>query len=129
MQEENPHFFYVMDLDEHQRLRNIRHGDFMRVFNMCIYKSWTGEQFERRWQEMVERFEVNDNEWLQSIYNDYMRDTFFAGMSTTQRSESINSFFDKYVGRKTTLKEFVDQYKVGLEDRLEVVEFKHQIIK
>lgn len=48
-----------------------------------------------------------------------MKDTFFAGMSTTQRSESINSFFDKYVSRKTTLKEFVEQYKVALQDRKE----------
>ena len=46
-----------------------------------------------------------------------MRTIFFAGMSTTQRSESINSFFDKYVKKKTSLKEFVEQYKVALEDR------------
>jgi hypothetical protein len=48
-----------------------------------------------------------------------MKDTFFGGMSTTQRSESINSFFDKYVGKKTALKEFVEKYKVALEDREE----------
>jgi len=46
-------------------------------------------------------------------------DTFFGGMSTTQRSESINSFFDKYVSKKTTLKEFVEKYKVVLQDREE----------
>jgi len=40
-------------------------------------------------------------------------------MSTTQRSESINSFFDKYVSKKTTLKEFVEKYKVVLQDREE----------
>ncbi|KAM5580821.1 hypothetical protein ABKV19_010166 [Rosa sericea] len=49
-----------------------------------------------------------------------MRDTFFAGMSTTQRSESINSFFDKYVNKKTSLKEFVEQYKEAAQDSLEV---------
>jgi uncharacterized protein YkwD len=27
----------------------------------------------------------------------YMKDTFWAGMNTTQRSESMNSFFDGYV--------------------------------
>ena len=46
-------------------------------------------------------------------------DTFFAGLSTTQRSESINSFFDKYVSKKTSLKEFIKQYKVALQDRQE----------
>jgi len=48
-----------------------------------------------------------------------MKDTFFGGMSTTQRSQSINSFFDKYVSKKTTLKEFVEKYKVALQDREE----------
>ncbi|XP_071695688.1 protein FAR-RED IMPAIRED RESPONSE 1-like [Rutidosis leptorrhynchoides] len=44
---------------------------------------------------------------------------FWAGMSTTQRSESINSFFDKYVNKKTTLKQFVEQYENALRDRAE----------
>jgi hypothetical protein len=39
-----------------------------------------------------------------------MKDTFWAGMNTTQRSESMNAFFDGYVHSRTTLKEFVDEY-------------------
>jgi hypothetical protein len=34
----------------------------------------------------------------------------------TQRSESINSFFNKYTCKKTTLKEFVEKYKFALHD-------------
>ncbi|KAL5819650.1 hypothetical protein ACOSQ4_023492 [Xanthoceras sorbifolium] len=56
-----------------------------------------------------------ENEWLKCLFEDckywvptYMRNTFFAGMSTTQRSES-----------KTSLKEFIEQYKVALRDREE----------
>lgn len=57
---------------------------------------------------MVELFEIDGDEsdWLQSL-------------SKTQRSESINSFFDKYVNRKTSLKEFVDQYKLAAQGRKE----------
>lgn len=40
-------------------------------------------------------------------------------MSTTQRSEGINSFFDKYVNKKTTLREFIEKYHVAVEDRKE----------
>ncbi|GJV43830.1 FAR1-related sequence 5-like protein [Tanacetum coccineum] len=40
-------------------------------------------------------------------------------MSTTQRSESINSFFDKYLNKKTSLKQFVEQYENALRDRAE----------
>ncbi|KAF8395455.1 hypothetical protein HHK36_019401 [Tetracentron sinense] len=103
-----------------------KYENFMAQLNKCIYKSWTEEQFENRWWKMVETFELGKNGWIKSLYEDrkqwvptYMRDTFFAGMSTTQRSESINSFFDKYVQRKTTLKEFIEQYKVALQDRHE----------
>ncbi|KAI5353688.1 hypothetical protein L3X38_006582 [Prunus dulcis] len=103
-----------------------KHGNFMGVFNNCIYNSWTVEDFEQKWQNMVEVFELDNNEWIKSLFEDrkfwvptYMRDAFFAGMSTTQRSESINSFFDKYVNKKTTLKEFVEKYRVALQDREE----------
>ncbi|CAB4276797.1 unnamed protein product [Prunus armeniaca] len=103
-----------------------QHDKFMVKFNKCIFKSWTNEQFEKRWWKMVERFNLRDDVWFQSLYEDreqwiptYMRDIFLAGMSTTQRSESINSFFDKYMQRKTTLKEFLEQYKTILREKYE----------
>ncbi|XP_020244841.1 protein FAR-RED IMPAIRED RESPONSE 1-like isoform X2 [Asparagus officinalis] len=37
-------------------------------------------------------------------------------MSTSQRSESINSFFDKYVNKMTVLKGFIEKYVMALED-------------
>ena len=49
----------------------------------------------------------------------YMKDTFWAGMKTTQRSESMNSFFDGYVHSQTTLKEFVDQFDNALRRMVE----------
>ncbi|XP_010260560.1 PREDICTED: protein FAR-RED IMPAIRED RESPONSE 1 isoform X2 [Nelumbo nucifera] len=103
-----------------------RHENFMKKFNKCIYRSCTEEQFEKRWWKMVDRFELKTDEWFQSLYEDrkywvpyYMNDTFFAGMSTAQRSESINSSLDRYIHRKTTLKEFVEHYVVVLQDRYE----------
>ena len=35
-------------------------------------------------------------------------------MSTTQRSKSMNVLFDKYTNKKTTLKQFVEQYANAL---------------
>ncbi|XP_022854454.1 protein FAR-RED ELONGATED HYPOCOTYL 3-like [Olea europaea var. sylvestris] len=40
-------------------------------------------------------------------------------MSTTQRSESMNAFFDGYVHSKTSLKQFVQQYKRALRNNVE----------
>ncbi|XP_020254031.1 protein FAR1-RELATED SEQUENCE 5-like [Asparagus officinalis] len=40
-----------------------------------------------------------------------------SGMRSTQRSESINSFFDGYVNSQTQLKEFVTQYETAVIHR------------
>ncbi|KAB1210619.1 Protein FAR-RED IMPAIRED RESPONSE 1 [Morella rubra] len=103
-----------------------QHDNFLPKFNKCILKSWTDEQFDMRWWKMVTRFELQDDEWIRSLYDDrkkwvptYMGDTFLAGMSTPHRSESMNSFFDKYIHKKITLKEFVKQYGTILQNRYE----------
>ncbi|KAL2924901.1 Protein FAR-RED ELONGATED HYPOCOTYL 3 [Bienertia sinuspersici] len=47
----------------------------------------------------------------------YMRHLFWAGMKTTQRSESIHSFFDGYVNKTTRLCEFPQQYSYAMKVR------------
>jgi hypothetical protein len=103
-----------------------QHENFMPKFEKCIYKSWTNEEFEKRWWKILDRFELKEDEWMQSVYEDrklwvptYMKDVCLAGMSTTQRSESVNSYFDKYVHKKTAVQEFVKQYESILQDRYE----------
>ena len=103
-----------------------RHESFMAKFEKCIHRSWTNEEFEKRWWKILERFELKEDEWMQSLYDDrklwvptYMKDVCLAGMSTVQRSESVNSFFDKFVHKKTTVQEFVKQYELILQDRYE----------
>ncbi|XP_028116563.1 protein FAR1-RELATED SEQUENCE 6-like [Camellia sinensis] len=75
---------------------------------------------------MVAKFNLNDNEWLMVLYRKrhkwipiYVKDIFWAGMSTTGRSESMNAFFDGYVNSKTTLKQFVKQYDNTLKSKVE----------
>ncbi|XP_022893329.1 protein FAR-RED IMPAIRED RESPONSE 1-like isoform X1 [Olea europaea var. sylvestris] len=103
-----------------------QHENLMRKFNKCIFKSLTDEVFDMRWWKMVGRFELQDNEWIHSLYEHrkkwvptFMRSTFLAGLSTTQRNESVNSFFDKYIPKKISLKEFVKQYGMILSNRFE----------
>lgn len=47
----------------------------------------------------------------------YLKDVFTAGMSSSQRSKSMNSFFDGYVLAKTPLSEFTIQYDKALKAR------------
>ncbi|KAJ6967449.1 far-red impaired responsive family protein [Populus alba x Populus x berolinensis] len=77
--------------------------NFMAKFDKCIFRSWTENEFGKRWWKILDRFELRENEWMQSLYEDreqwvpiYMRGAFLAGMSTVLRSESTNSHFDKH---------------------------------
>lgn len=103
-----------------------QHENFLSKFNKCIFKSWTDDKFDMKWWKMVTRFELHNDEWIRSLYDDrkkwvptFMGDTFLAGMCTALRSESMNSFFDKYIHKKITLKEFVKQYGAILQNRYE----------
>jgi hypothetical protein len=55
-------------------------------------------------KNLLETYKLQDNAWLNGLYNErtfwvlaYMKDTFWAEINTTHRSESMNTFFNDYV--------------------------------
>ncbi|CAL5427921.1 unnamed protein product [Camellia sinensis] len=102
-----------------------------------VYDSLTKEEFEESWGRFIEKYKIERNEWLLGLYDErhrwvpaFVKDIFWAGMSTTQRSESMHAFFEGYVNSKTSLKQFLEQYenaltkKVGDENKEEFNSFK-----
>nr|XP_043633675.1 protein FAR-RED IMPAIRED RESPONSE 1-like [Erigeron canadensis] len=53
------------------------------------------------------------------VYDSFVPSEFEDAWNIMLESESINAFFDKYVNKKTTLKQFVEQYENALRDRAE----------
>ncbi|KAK3023455.1 hypothetical protein RJ639_042667 [Escallonia herrerae] len=58
-------------------------------------------QEKATWVELNEKYDLKENSWIQNMYNlwgnwakSFIKDTFFVGMTTSGRSESIHSFFD-----------------------------------
>ncbi|XP_057990542.1 protein FAR-RED IMPAIRED RESPONSE 1-like [Hevea brasiliensis] len=95
-------------------------------FKAVIYDSLTIEMFERNWNEFVVKHGLERNEWLSKLYVDrkywvpiYLNHTFWAGMVSTQRSESMHAYFDGYVNSMSTLKQFVEQYEIAMCDNNE----------
>jgi hypothetical protein len=93
----------------------------------CVYNSHTCDKFDACSQSMLEYYNLEENAWLRDLYSErtfwvpaYLNGVFWAGMTTTQRSECMNAFFDGYVHSPTTLKEFVDQYDNALRRKVEV---------
>lgn len=97
-----------------------------KCMKSTVYNSLTILEFEESWQKFIASFTLKENRWLTGLYNErnrwvpaFVKDTFWAGMSTTQRSESMNAFFDGYVNSKTSLKQFVEQYENALRSKAE----------
>ncbi|KAL6551959.1 hypothetical protein OROGR_008113 [Orobanche gracilis] len=106
-----------------------RHSNYEHIkalLHCAVYDSLSESDFMKMWEKMIEVYELQENEWLKGLFDEryrwvpvYLKSTFWAGMSTTQRSESMNSFFDGYVTSKTALKQFVEQYDNALKDKIE----------
>ncbi|KAH6830760.1 FAR1-related sequence 4 [Perilla frutescens var. hirtella] len=127
---ETHHYFHLWHILERLPRRldylSIWHETFTGKLNKCIYKSWNDEKFEKKWWKLTERFNLQEDEWIQSLYEDrklwvpaFMKDVSFAGLSAASRSESLNSFFDKYIHGETSLRDFIGKYESILEDRYE----------
>ncbi|XP_010689518.2 protein FAR-RED IMPAIRED RESPONSE 1-like [Beta vulgaris subsp. vulgaris] len=91
----------------------------------AIYDSLEPEEFEVNWSAVILKYKkLSSNEWLAGLYREreiwvsaYLRHMFWAGMKTTQRVESMNSFFDRYVNKHTRLYEFAERYCEAMEVR------------
>lgn len=114
-----------------------------KSLSKAVYDSFTVAEFETYWEDMIQKYNLEDNAWLSSLYEDkelwipvFVKDTFWAGMSSTQRSESINAFFDGFVTSKTSLSQFAEQYENALKNKYEQeaqedfrsIHFKPQLI-
>ncbi|KAI3838294.1 hypothetical protein MKX03_019345 [Papaver bracteatum] len=63
------------------------------------------------WYWMLVEYDLESNEWLNDLFEERSR---WAGMSTTQRSEGINAYFDSNINARTTIKHFVEQFNFVL---------------
>ncbi|PPD99580.1 hypothetical protein GOBAR_DD03405 [Gossypium barbadense] len=95
--------------------------EIKRQLNKAVYNSLKIIEFETSWTEMIKKHGLGDNKWLQTLYEErkqwvpvYLKDTFFSGMIPIRENESLNAFFDGYVHKHTSFKEFVDKYDLAL---------------
>jgi MULE transposase domain len=97
---------------------------FHKEIMKCLKEPITTEAFENDGKVMIQKYNLKSDTWLNGLYEIrhswvpvYNRTTFFAGMNTTQRSESMHLLFDLFVHNGTTLREFVIKYEQALECR------------
>ncbi|KAH9746193.1 protein FAR1-RELATED SEQUENCE [Citrus sinensis] len=103
-----------------------QYRDISDMLHCAVYDSQSPAKFEEIWHRMIVEYDLCGNDWLHGLYNErdrwvpcYLKDSFWTGMSTTQRSESMNAFFYGYVNSKTALKQFVEQYNNALKSKVQ----------
>ncbi|KAJ8458129.1 hypothetical protein OPV22_031055 [Ensete ventricosum] len=107
----------------------------------AVYDASTKKEFEDSWTDIIKEFkELESNEWLTNLYEErnywvpaFGKDTFWAGMLSTQHGEIMNPFFDGNVSSTTTIKQLLEQYndisksKVEKENQADLQSFNSQI--
>ncbi|XP_027354280.1 protein FAR1-RELATED SEQUENCE 3-like [Abrus precatorius] len=108
-----------------ERLAHIylAHPSFYGELYSCINFSESNADFESAWKSLLDKYDLQKNDWLQAVYNArkqwapvYFRGTFFAAITS---NHGISSFFDGYVNQQTTIPSFFKQYERSLEHSLE----------
>ena len=101
-------------------------GSILSAVHEMVYESQSLEEFEWGWSSFIDMYTLHNNDWLFGLFRErgqwvpyFLRTSFWAEMSTTQRSESMNAFFNGYVNSKTSLKLFVEQYERTLKSKVE----------
>ncbi|XP_028119681.1 protein FAR1-RELATED SEQUENCE 5-like [Camellia sinensis] len=100
---------------------NVHISGFAHAFKQCMDMEMDETKFEHGLTTMVEKFGLQTNSWVLETYEKchmwakaYMREHFFAGMKSTQRSECLNAYFNPFLQHKLKLYEFVRHYDRAL---------------
>jgi hypothetical protein len=87
-------------------------------FNDCVDESMSVEEFEASWAELVQKWELSENEtfaWLKKYAHTwvpcYFLTRFFPFLQSTQRSEGFNAVLKRYINPQNSIKHFVKQYE------------------
>ncbi|XP_020249250.1 protein FAR1-RELATED SEQUENCE 5-like [Asparagus officinalis] len=92
----------------------------------CVIECETIEAFEAYWRLIVDKYNLRENAWLQSLYNirhkwipAYLKGSFFAEFSATQRLESMNRFYRNHFDTQISLQAFIDKFDQAIDERYE----------
>ncbi|KAL3687089.1 hypothetical protein R1sor_013398 [Riccia sorocarpa] len=98
---------------------------FMKEFFLMLEVE-TATEFEALWFTIIERHSLQDDRHIKELFDlrkywcpVYLSSYFFAGMASTQRSESLNSLMDFFMSAQTQLHEFIDAFDQVIGSRIE----------
>ncbi|XP_021746050.1 protein FAR1-RELATED SEQUENCE 5-like [Chenopodium quinoa] len=92
--------------------------EFKYAFNQCLKGCVTEQEFEEKWQAMMQKYDLTTHSWYKRVYElkekwcpALSRDFFSARILSSQRSESTNHAIGFKASKATTLIEFNTTFK------------------
>ncbi|KAL4299169.1 hypothetical protein AHAS_Ahas17G0074000 [Arachis hypogaea] len=106
-----------------------RYRELYDEFNDIVWNSRTEKLFEDNWYEFIDEHNLHNNTWLSDLFDDrrmwvpiFFKGEFWAAMRSTQRSESMHSFYGNFLHSRTSLVQFVHKYDnvLGIKEQREL---------
>ncbi|RYR33845.1 hypothetical protein Ahy_A10g048494 [Arachis hypogaea] len=79
------------------------------------------KEFERRWHNLISKYRLSENEWLQKTYgtkeiwaSSYLNDKFFSRIRTTSQCEGIHSLIKNYISKNCYLLELIHNFNEAM---------------
>ncbi|KAK8949619.1 Protein FAR1-RELATED SEQUENCE 5 [Platanthera zijinensis] len=102
------------------------HASFKSEFKNCVNESECIGEFDLAWRLLIERYDLEGNIWLISLYNarhrwvpTYLRGTFYAEIPGAFKSETMHKFFQRNSITTTTLRDLVSQFDKAMAGQCE----------
>lgn len=108
------------------------HFSQIKIFRSFIYDACSHAEFEEKWSSFVLKYRTSRNKgWLKRMYRKrklwaaaFLTNTYFLGMKSNQRSESLNSCLHRHLDYYMSLLDLVEHYEVCVSElREKVAEF------
>nr|XP_027122340.1 protein FAR1-RELATED SEQUENCE 5-like [Coffea arabica] len=99
-------------------------SDLPYMFGACMYEFEEVEQFNRVWEAMVKKHNLENNEWLSELYKIrdkwarcMMKERWTAGMRSTQLSESLNAAIKNHLKLDHDLVQFFRHFNRVVDEK------------
>jgi zinc finger SWIM domain-containing protein 3 len=99
-------------------------SSLLQVFKTCMFEYEDENEFEKSWEEMIDKYATHDRSWLDGIYKlkkkwakCYMKNTFTLGVRSTQLSESLNGDLKAYLKSDLDIVQFFEHFERVVEQK------------
>ncbi|XP_056685701.1 protein FAR1-RELATED SEQUENCE 5-like [Spinacia oleracea] len=96
------------------------------LIRTAVHDMLDPNEFDEAWCLVMDKYNQRGKGWMQDAYDNrqqwapaYNRGTFWAGMSSTQRSEGMNRYFKNHVDLECGLVQFIKNYEFCMNIKAE----------